>query len=167
MIFLPCHYLLNPIKYFIFIVLIDVSEIAVILHLKNLHFLKLNSFHSWVCSATIHLQFTFSLSLESIARLISSSLFVVSVTGLNRELHLLLLRLMLGSWWWFSSCSSQKHRTRPLQLRLSSPSWLSFRSRSSTAPPMGLSSKSPTPSYSQPSPSSESAVVTPESSGSK
>ncbi|KAF2539286.1 hypothetical protein F2Q68_00020449 [Brassica cretica] len=90
----------------------------------------------------------------------SPSQFVVSVTGLNRELHLLLLRLMLGSWWWFSSCSSQKHRTRPLQLRLSSPSWLSFRSRSSTAPPMGLSSKSPTPSYSQPSPSSESAVVT-------
>ncbi|KAG2296403.1 hypothetical protein Bca52824_043072 [Brassica carinata] len=30
---------------------------------------------------------------------------------------------------------SQQHRTRPLQLRLSSPSWLSFRSRSSTAPP--------------------------------
>ncbi|CAN6841058.1 unnamed protein product [Brassica oleracea] len=43
---------------------------------------------------------------------------------------------------------------------VSSLSWLSFRSRSSTAPPMGLSSKSPTPPYSQSSPSSESAVVT-------
>ncbi|KAL0688506.1 hypothetical protein Bca4012_088183 [Brassica carinata] len=39
------------------------------------------------------------------------------------------------------------------------PSWLSFRLRSSTTPPMGLSSKSPTPSYSQPSQSSETAVV--------
>ncbi|KAF3549523.1 hypothetical protein DY000_02010287 [Brassica cretica] len=89
----------------------------------------------------------------------SPSQFVVSVSGLNRELHLL-LRLRLGSWWWFTSCSSQQNRTHPLQLRLSSLSWLSFRSRSSTAPPIDLSSKSPTPSYSLSSPSSESAVVT-------
>ncbi|CAN6806918.1 unnamed protein product [Brassica oleracea] len=85
----------------------------------------------------------------------------MSVSGLNRELQLLLLlRLRLGSWWWFSSCSSQQHRTRPLQLRLSSPSWLSFRLRSLTSPPMDISSNSPTPSCSRPSPSSESAVVT-------
>uniref|UniRef100_A0A0D3B3J1 Uncharacterized protein n=1 Tax=Brassica oleracea var. oleracea TaxID=109376 RepID=A0A0D3B3J1_BRAOL len=42
------------------------------------------------------------------------------------------------------------------------PSWLSFRSRSLTAPPMDISSDSPTPSCSRPSPSSESAVVTAE-----
>ena len=42
--FLPCHYLLNPIKHFIFIVLIELSEIAVILHLRTFFFLNLIPF---------------------------------------------------------------------------------------------------------------------------
>ncbi|CAN6843283.1 unnamed protein product, partial [Brassica oleracea] len=106
----------------------------------------------------------------------SSRQFTFSVTGVHSSTHLFqpFRRVCLGPESRApSSSSSQAWLVVVVQFvfqpaepdsssatPVSSLSWLSFRSRSSTAPPMGLSSKSPTPPYSQSSPSSESAVVT-------